>query len=81
MDISIEIDENPRDLNALGNVMRGIEDQIEQNDNMIDGIINNKAEETVSEKEERTSVVKKLRELSARKDDRQSQIIKSEELE
>ena len=81
MDISIEIDENPRDLNALGNVMRGIEDQIEQNDNMIDGIINNKAEETVSEKEERTSVVKKLKELSARKDDRQSQIIKSEELE
>ena len=81
MDISIEIDENPRDLNVLGNVMRGIEDQIEQNDNMIDGIINNKAEETVSEKEERTSVVKKLRELSARKDDRQSQIIKSEELE
>ncbi len=38
------------------NPMRSLEDQIEQNDNMLDGIINNLPEETIAEKEERTSV-------------------------
>ncbi len=39
--------------------MRSLEDQIEQNDNMLDGIINNLPEETIAEKEERTSVFDK----------------------
>ena len=43
------------------NPLRGIEDQIEQNDNQLDGIINNMSEETVSEKEAKTSVVEKLK--------------------
>jgi hypothetical protein len=43
------------------NPLRGIEDQIEQNDNQLDGIINNMPEETVAEKEAKTSVVEKLK--------------------
>lgn len=41
--------------------MRSLEDQIEQNDNMLDGIINNLPEETIAEKEKRTSTIAKLR--------------------
>lgn len=43
------------------NHLRGIEDQIEQNDNQLDGIINNLPEETVAEKASKTSVVEKLK--------------------
>ena len=43
------------------NPMRSIEDQIEQNDNQLDGIINNLPEETVTEKEVKTSVLEKLK--------------------
>lgn len=54
-----------KDPNALENPMRGIEDQIEQNDNSLDGIINNLPEpEDRAEKEEQAkeSVLKKLKE-------------------
>jgi len=47
--------------NALGNVMRGIEDQLEQNDNQLDGIINNGPRELEVEREARDSVLKKLK--------------------
>lgn len=53
--------ERPKDPNALGNQMRGIEDQLEQNDNQLDGIINNLPTETVAEKEAKTSVREKLK--------------------
>ena len=43
------------------NPLRGLEDQIEQNDNQLDGIINNLPEETVAEKEAKSSVLEKLR--------------------
>lgn len=68
------------DPNTIGNVRRGLEDQLEQNDNMIgDGVINNIGmdekendtitekedesipDETVSEKEQRTSILQQLR--------------------
>lgn len=49
------------DPNALGNVMRGIEDQLEQNDNQLDGIINNGSRELEVEREARESVLKKLK--------------------
>ena len=42
-------------------IRRGLEDQIEQNDNQLDGIINNLPEETVAEKEAKSSVVEKLK--------------------
>lgn len=58
-----DVEEAMKDPNALGNIMRGIEDQIEQNDNMLDGIINNKPEETIAEKEARTSIVQKLKDI------------------
>ncbi len=51
-----------KDPNALGEPRRGLEDQIEQNDNQLDGIINNLPEETTAEKEAKASVVEKLRE-------------------
>lgn len=47
--------------NSDKNPMRSIEDQIEQNDNQLDGIINNLPEETVAEKEVKTSVLEKLK--------------------
>lgn len=50
-----------KDPNALGNVMRGIEDQLEQNDNQLDGIINNGSRELEVEREARESVLKKLK--------------------
>lgn len=45
------------------NPLRSIEDLIEQNDNQLDGIINNLPEETVAEKEAKTSIVEKLKVL------------------
>ena len=47
--------------NSSRNPLRGIEDQIEQNDNQLDGIINNLPEETISEKEAKSSVIEKLK--------------------
>ena len=47
--------------NSDKNPMRSIEDQIEQNDNQLDGIINNLPEETVAEKEVKSSVLEKLK--------------------
>ena len=61
-----------KDPNALGNVMRGVEDQLEQNDNQLDGIVNNMPTPLVqtsdpiaacreaSEATDRDSVLKKL---------------------
>lgn len=43
------------------NPLRGIEDQMEQNDNQLDGIINNMPEETIAEKESKSSVIEKLK--------------------
>ena len=40
-----------------------MEDMVEQNDNQLDGIINNLPEETIAEKEERTSVRNKLKDM------------------
>lgn len=47
--------------NSGKNPLREIEDQIEQNDNQLDGIINNMPEETVTEKDVKASVVEKLK--------------------
>lgn len=49
------------DPNSIGNVMRGVEDQLEQNDNQLDGIINNGPREAEVEREARESVLKKLK--------------------
>ena len=43
------------------NPMRGIEDMVEQNDNQLDGVINNVPTETVAEKEAKSSVIEKLK--------------------
>lgn len=51
-----------KDPNALGEPRRSLEDQIEQNDNQLDGIINNLPEETETQKESKSSVMEKLRE-------------------
>ena len=40
---------------------RTMEDMLEQNDNQLDGVINNLPEDTIAEKEEKTSVVGKLK--------------------
>lgn len=45
----------------LSSATRTMEDMIEQNDNQIDGIINNLPEETVAEKEAKTSVREQLK--------------------
>ncbi len=60
------------DPNTIGNVRRGLEDQVEQNDNNLDGIINNvatddKPAETVKEKEERTSLLQELKKSAPEK--------------
>ena len=47
--------------NSGKNPIRSIEDQIEQNDNQLDGIINNLPEETIAEKEAKSSVIEKLK--------------------
>ena len=52
--------ELPR-FNSGKNSIRSIEDQIEQNDNQLDGIINNLPEETIAEKEAKSSVIEKLK--------------------
>ena len=57
VDVSVEV---PGDT-GKANPLRSLEDQIEQNDNMLDGVINNLPEETIAEKEERTSTIAKLR--------------------
>ena len=46
------------------NPIRSLEDQIEQNDNQLDGIINNLPKETPTEEEARTSIVEKLKILN-----------------
>ena len=61
--------EQTKDPNALGNQMRGIEDMVEQNDNNLDGVINNvKAEPAVGTLEivpdDKKSVLEKLKEQS-----------------
>ena len=44
--------------------LRGIEDMVEQNDNNFDGVINNVAiPETIAEKEEKNSIIKKLHQM------------------
>lgn len=43
------------------NPLRGMEDQMEQNDNQLDGVINNLPEKTITEKEAKTSIVEKLK--------------------
>ncbi|MBP3261202.1 DUF4316 domain-containing protein [Pseudobutyrivibrio sp.] len=63
VDIAIEVPEDGK-----RNPIRSLEDQIEQNDNMLDGIINNLPEETIAEKEERTSVISKLHAIEPRSD-------------
>ena len=47
--------------NSGKNPIRNIEDQIEQNDNQLDGIINNLPEATIAEKEAKSSVIEKLK--------------------
>lgn len=47
--------------NSGKNPIRSIEDQIEQNDNQLDGIINNLPEATIAEKEAKSSVIEKLK--------------------
>ena len=56
------------------NPIRSLEDQIEQNDNMLDGIINNLPEETIAEKEERTSTIAKLRSFVPEKKEREPKL-------
>ena len=47
--------------NSGKNSIRSIEDQIEQNDNQLDGMINNLPEATIAEKEVKSSVIEKLK--------------------
>ena len=49
------------EFNSGRNPLRGMEDMIEQNDNQLDGIINNLPQETVAEKEAKSSVLEKLK--------------------
>ena len=67
VDVTVEV---PGDA-GKANPMRSLEDQIEQNDNMLDGIINNLPEETIAEKEERTSTIAKLRSFVPEKKERE----------
>lgn len=53
--------ESPKDINKLFCQTHNIEEMIEQNDNQLDGIINNLPMETVFEKEAKTSVREKLK--------------------
>ena len=43
------------------NPLRSMEDMVEQNDNQLDGVINNMPTETVAEKEAKSSVIEKLK--------------------
>lgn len=49
--------------NSSKNQLRSLEDMIEQNDNQLDGIINNLPTETVAEKEAKSSIVEKLKSM------------------
>lgn len=57
--------------NSAKNPLRSLEDMIEQNDNQLDGVINNLPEETVAEKEAKTSVVEKLKSIVVEPKDRE----------
>ena len=64
--------ETPRELPGYDsgkNPMRSIEDMIEQNDNQLDGIVNNLPEETVYEKEAKSSIVEQLKSMILNADD------------
>ena len=54
-------EEKQKDSNGLGNPLRGIEDLIEQNDNQLDGIINNLPNDETELSSVRESVIKKLK--------------------
>lgn len=43
------------------NPLRSLEDMLEQNDNQLDGVINNMPTDTVEEKEAKSSVIEKLK--------------------
>ena len=49
------------DFDSGRNPLRSIEDMVEQNDNQLDGVINNVSAETVAEKEAKSSVIEKLK--------------------
>lgn len=57
---SVEFKELPG-FDSGRNPLRGIEDMVEQNDNQLDGVINNVPAETVAEKEAKSSVIEKLK--------------------
>ena len=64
--------ETPRELPGYDsgkNPMRSIEDMIEQNDNQLDGIVNNLPEETVYEKEAKLSIVEQLKSMILNSED------------
>lgn len=69
VDVSVEVPEEGK-----RNPIRSLEDQIEQNDNMFDGIVNNLPEETIAEKEERTSVINKLHAIEPRSEKKEQKI-------
>lgn len=50
-----------QDFNLNINPLRGVENLIEQNDNQLDGVINNLPEETLAGKESKSSVIEKLK--------------------
>ncbi|WP_026527764.1 hypothetical protein [Butyrivibrio sp. VCD2006] len=79
------------DPNTVGNVRRGLEDQIEQNDNSLDGIINNvKNEENhperfrddngngIPDEEEKKSLLEKLHECKPEEEERVRRFIAPE---
>ena len=69
VDVAVEVPEEGK-----RNPIRSLEDQIEQNDNMLDGIINNLHEETIAEKEERTSVISKLHSIEPRSEKKEQKL-------
>lgn len=76
--------ERENDPNGIGSVMRGIEDQLEQNDNQLDGVINNLPKDETFENQTRESVIKKLKDcvklLEAEKDRPQKELCNEREL-
>ena len=59
-----DMDRNGEEQNVQ---MRSIEDMLEQNDNQLDGVINNVSIETEAEKEAKSSVVDKLKATNSEK--------------
>lgn len=59
----------------LGNQMRSIEDAVEQNDNSLDGIINNLPQPEEAEKS-RESVLKKLKEQEKTSGDEREKLVR-----